>query len=79
MKIAVQPEWVLHKLYWMAIVPNIVFSFVTLLLTLRFPMTAASMAEVRRQLDARHQARPELAPDNEVMDRNVENWAQVGK
>ena len=68
-KIAVQPEWVLHKLYWMAIVPNIVFSFVTLLLTLRFPMTAASMAEVRRQLDARHQARPELAPDNEVMDR----------
>jgi hypothetical protein len=47
------------------------------LLTLKFPMTEATMMEVRRQLDERHHAHPETAPDNEVPDPEVEEWAQA--
>ncbi|BCM94180.1 putative symporter YjmB [Abditibacteriota bacterium] len=70
------PE-VLSKLFWLAIIPNIVFTLAAFLLTLKFPMTAASMEEVRRQLDERHHQHPETAPDNEVPDALVEDWVQA--
>jgi len=64
-KVAVQTPEVLNRLFWLAIVPNIVFSLAAFLLTLRFPMTAASMEEIRRRLDERHREKPDAAPDNE--------------
>jgi GPH family glycoside/pentoside/hexuronide:cation symporter len=70
------PE-VLSRLFWMAVIPNIVFTLGAFLLTLKFPMTEATMMEVRRQLDERHHAHPETAPDNEVPDPEVEEWAQA--
>jgi len=70
------PE-VLNRLFWMAIIPNIIFTLGAFLLTLKFPMTEATMAEVRRQLDERHHKNPETAPDNEVPDAEVETWAQA--
>jgi GPH family glycoside/pentoside/hexuronide:cation symporter len=70
------PE-VLHRLFLLAIVPNIIFSLGALLLTLRFPMNEASMSEVRRRLDERHHENPETAPDNEAPDPEVEEWAQA--
>jgi len=70
------PE-VLTKLFWLAIIPNIVFTLGAFLLTLKFPMTEASMLEVRRQLDERHRQHPEIAPDNEVPDPEVLPIAQA--
>lgn len=61
-KLLTQPEAVLHKMLWLAVVPNVIFTFLTLLAAARFPLTEASMKEVRRQLDARHKARPEESP-----------------
>ena len=37
-------------------IPGIVFSGLTLVATLLFPLTEARMTEVRRLLDQRHQA-----------------------
>lgn len=60
-----QPPEVLSRLYYLAIIPNLVFTLGALILTLKFPMTEESMLEVRRQLDERHRKNPESAPDNE--------------
>ncbi len=72
-----QPPDVLHRLFWLAIIPNIVFSLLAFLLTLKFPVTGASQAEVCRHLDLRHQAHLETTPDNEVPDTEVEEWVQA--
>ncbi|MBC7785651.1 MAG: MFS transporter, partial [Burkholderiales bacterium] len=58
-----QDDAALKKMFWLAVIPNVVFTFAALVLALRFPMTEASMAEVRRKLDERHQAHPETAPE----------------
>jgi GPH family glycoside/pentoside/hexuronide:cation symporter len=55
-QLATQPEPVLTKMFWLAVVPYGVFSLLTLVMALKFPMTEASMAQVRRQLDARRLA-----------------------
>ena len=55
-RLATQPAEVLNKMFWLCILPNIVFTFLALVLTLKFPMTEASMSEVRRKLDERHAA-----------------------
>ena len=78
-KLNVQSPHVLDKLFWMAIPTAIFFAAVSLLLTIKFPMTEASMVEVRRQLDAKREAHPESAPDDEVPDPDVEDWAQPEK
>lgn len=52
-KVAVQPAEVLTRLQWFAYTPNIVFAALALWFAVRFPVTEATMAEVRRQLDAR--------------------------
>lgn len=48
-----QPDWVITRMLWLALTPNIVFTFVTLIVATRFRLTEASMADVRRRLDER--------------------------
>lgn len=48
-----QPDWVITRMLWLALTPNIVFTFITLIVATRFKMTEETMAEVRRQLDER--------------------------
>ncbi|MEY4488167.1 MAG: hypothetical protein RIQ79_675 [Verrucomicrobiota bacterium] len=55
-KIAAQPAEVLNRLFWLAIIPNIVFTAGYFFIALRFPLTEAMMTEVRAKLDARHRA-----------------------
>ena len=50
-KLATQPDAVLHKMLWLATLPYIAFTAITVITAWMFPMTEASMAEVRRQLD----------------------------
>lgn len=57
-KLAVQSPEVLHKMLWLAVVPNVIFTLLTLVTAMRFPLTAAEMAEVRRKLDSRHKVAP---------------------
>jgi Na+/melibiose symporter-like transporter len=51
-----QPAEVLNRLYWLSVIPNIIFTSLCFILALRFPLTEAMMTEVRKQLDKRHQA-----------------------
>jgi glycoside/pentoside/hexuronide:cation symporter, GPH family len=55
-ELATQADAVLGKMFWLAVVPYGVFSVLTLVMALKFPMTESSMAEVRQQLDARRLA-----------------------
>jgi glycoside/pentoside/hexuronide:cation symporter, GPH family len=64
-KITSQPPEVLQRLFWLAVVPNVVFTAGYFVLALRFPLTEAMMNEVRRQLDARHHAEAEAAPETQ--------------
>lgn len=54
-KLAIQPADVLDRLYWFSVIPNIVFTALYFLLSLRFPLTEAIMGEVRKKLDARRE------------------------
>ncbi len=54
-KIAAQPPEVLRRLFWLAVIPNLVFTAGYFFIALRFPLTEAMMTEVRRKLDARHE------------------------
>jgi GPH family glycoside/pentoside/hexuronide:cation symporter len=53
-----QPDAVIHRLLWLALTPNIVFTFVTLIVATRFRLDESVMADVRRQLDERRAAAP---------------------
>ncbi len=64
-KIAQQPPEVLKRLFWLAVVPNIVFTAGYFLFALRFPLTEAMMQEVRRKLDSRHRADAEASAQEE--------------
>ncbi len=55
-KIAAQSPEVLRRLFWLAVIPNILFTSGYFVLALRFPLTEAMMTEVRSRLDARHRA-----------------------
>jgi GPH family glycoside/pentoside/hexuronide:cation symporter len=50
---ATQPQVVLGRMFWLAVIPYGVFSVLTLVMALKFPMSEESMAQVRRQLDER--------------------------
>jgi hypothetical protein len=64
--VASQPaERIQKNLFWIVMSIGIVFTFLTMLMAFLFPLTEAQMKEVRRQLDARHHANPETAPDDE--------------
>ena len=52
-KLATQPDAVMNKMLWMAIIPTGFFTFCGLVLALRFRMTEESMNAVRLQLEAR--------------------------
>jgi GPH family glycoside/pentoside/hexuronide:cation symporter len=45
------PQHVVNKLFWLVMIPSIIFSFLTFMMTLLFPLTEAQMLEVRRKLD----------------------------
>lgn len=62
-KLAAQPETVLHKLFWLAVLPNIFFTSIYFILALRFPLTEGMMNDVRLQLDERHRTERESAPE----------------
>ena len=51
-----QPDWVITRMLWLALTPNIVFTFVTLILATRFRMDESTMDGIRRELDARRAA-----------------------
>jgi len=61
--LATQPAQVLQRLFWIAVVPNILFTACYFIVAIRFPLTEAAMNDVRRQLDERHRILPETAPD----------------
>jgi len=48
-----QSPTTIHRMWWVALIPNIFFALAGLLLILKFPMTEATTAQVRKQLDAR--------------------------
>ncbi len=52
-KVPVQGDEVVSRLLWLALAPNIVFTFITMLLSTQFKMDEAFMAGVRRELDER--------------------------
>ena len=52
-----QPDWVLHRLRWLAFTPFIVFTGLAFVLACFFPITQRTMDEVRRRLDERRTAR----------------------
>ena len=56
--VSAQPEWVLRRLFWLAVIPNIVFTAGYFTLALSFPLTEKIMTEVRQKLDERHRTRP---------------------
>jgi hypothetical protein len=45
------PQKVARNLYWLVMIPGIIFSGLTFVMTLLFPLTEAKMKEVRRKLD----------------------------
>ncbi len=55
-KLAAQPADVLKRLFWLAVIPNIVFTAGYFFIALRFPLTEAMMTVVRAKLDERHRA-----------------------
>jgi GPH family glycoside/pentoside/hexuronide:cation symporter len=77
-KLATQPDAVMSKMLWLAIIPNIIFTFLTLLTAARFPMTEASMAEVRRQLDERRLAAAAAGePTDEIAEEYVHEHPEI--
>jgi MFS/sugar transport protein len=44
------PHGITRMLYWLVIIPSIVFTVLTSLMTIRFPLTVQTMIEVRRKL-----------------------------
>ena len=77
-KLSTQPPHVLHRLFWLCVLPNIFFAFLGLLLTIKFPMTEAGMTEVRRQLDARRIAKAAAGePTDEVAEALVHEHPEV--
>lgn len=77
-KAPVQPAEVLHRLYWLCVLPNIVFTLVGLILTIQFPVTAASMVEVRRRLDERRLAKAAAGePTDEVAEQIVHEHPEI--
>lgn len=56
-KIAVQTPDALRNLYWLVVIPGIVFAIAHFITTLCFPMSEKMMAEIRQALDARHRLR----------------------
>jgi Na+/melibiose symporter-like transporter len=68
-KLVHQPEQVLSRLFYLAVITAIVFAFLTLVMTLLFPMTEEYMDQVRRELDELRLVRAAVdEPVNNVME-----------
>jgi GPH family glycoside/pentoside/hexuronide:cation symporter len=68
-----QSDLTINRMWWLAIVPNIFCSAIGLLLILKFPMTEATMAEVRRQLDERRAMAAALKMEDEPITEGFGN------
>lgn len=55
-QLTIQPQAVQHKLLWLATLPYILFTAITVAVAWMFPMTENGMADIRRQLDHRRAA-----------------------
>lgn len=76
-KIAAQPPEVLRRLFWLAVIPNIVFTAGYFFFALRFPLTEGMMKDVREKLDARHAAAAPLATHDPVNPAEPEPEAEA--
>jgi len=72
------PQRVVNRLFWIVMVPGIVFSGLTLLTTIMFPLTEEKMLEVRRRLDEIRLANAAAGvPTDEVADEIVHQHPEV--
>ncbi len=67
------PDHVVRKLFWLVMIPGIIFSGLTFVMTLLFPLTEAKMNEVRRKLDEIRMAK---AAAGEPTDAVAEEFVQ---
>jgi len=75
----IQPPQVLHNLYWMAVIPGIFLTFLTLMAALKFPMTEAVVKDIHRQLEARRLARAAAGqPTDLVVEELVQGHPEPG-
>lgn len=76
--LATQPADVLHRLFWFCVLPNIAFTLTGLILTVKFPVTPESMAEVRRRLDERRLAKAAAGePTDKVAEQLVHDHPEI--
>ena len=74
------PEHVQHKLFWLVMIPGIVFSGLTFIMTLLFPLTEAQMLEVRRKLDERRLAKAAAGePTDEITEELVHEHPEIAE
>lgn len=75
---AMPPEPVTKRLYWLVMIPGIVFSFLTLVMTLLFPLTEKAMVEVRRALDERRLLAAAIGiPTDEVVEEKIRQHPEL--
>jgi len=79
-KLATQPSDVLHRLYWLCVVQNLVFSLGALVLAILFPVTPETMREVRQKLDARRLEEAVAGePTDEVVEQIVHEHPEIAE
>lgn len=79
-KLTTQPAEVVQRLFWLCVLPNIAFTLMGLILTVKFPVTPEAMAEVRRQLDERRLAKAVLGePTDEVTEQLVLEHPEIAE
>ena len=58
---------------WLALTPNILFTFATVIIATRFKMTEQTMADVRMKLDERRRLGPTAAGAMRAADSRVDD------
>ena len=72
------PQRLVNRLFWIVMIPGIVFSGLTLLTTILFPLTEEKMLEVRRRLDEIRLANAAAGvPTDEVADEIIHQHPEV--
>jgi GPH family glycoside/pentoside/hexuronide:cation symporter len=66
-----QSATTLSRLWWAALIPNIFFCLAALLIVMRFPLTEAVMAQVRRELDETHATAEQESHANPTLHKPV--------
>ena len=55
-----QSDVTLNRMWWLALIPDIAFTFAAVVIVIRFPLTEGIMNNVRQQLDRRHAGSKDL-------------------